>query len=301
MLRGGNHSTESKGASTHSNGAAPETVPGARAALHGAPFLKWAGGKQWLAPALVAAVRDGRGGYFEPFLGGGAVFFAARPSRAVLSDKNPELIAAYRAVQTSPAYLIRRLRALTFSRTRYYRMREEVPRGRIQRAARLVYLNRTCWNGLYRVNQEGRFNVPVGRFTYSPDFIGVERIRAAHEALKGATLRACDFEVAVSIARRGDTVYFDPPYTAAHLENGFLRYNEHIFSWADQERLAAVALRLTRRGCRVLVSNAPHPAILGLYRSFRVTRIRRTSLIAGSPGYRRNVSEIVLSNFPVKF
>lgn len=264
-----------------------------------ATFLKWAGGKQWLARTLAPVIQSGKGRYFEPFLGAGSVYFAAEPSRAFLSDKSPDVIAAFQVVQSSPDNLISQLDALTFSKTRYYRVRKSRPTGRVQRAARFVYLNRTCWNGLFRVNRDGEFNVPVGRFQYPPDFVGAERIRAAHKALKSVSLKVSDFELAVVKAEKGDTVYFDPPYTAAHENNGFVRYNEQIFSWADQERLAKTCKRLADLGCRVIVSNASHKTVRALYPTFIETTVRRRSSIAAESKHRRQVAEAVLSNFPL--
>lgn len=288
------------GSSSPRSPSAPDGAPDAGTLPAIATFLKWAGGKQWLARTLAPVISSGKGRYFEPFLGAGSVYFAAQPKRAFLSDKSADVIAAFEVVKTSPDNLIRQLGALTFSKTRYYRVRKSRPQGRVQRATRFIYLNRTCWNGLFRVNRDGEFNVPIGQFQYPPDFVGVERIRAAHKALRGASLKVSDFEVAVEKAELGDTVYFDPPYTAAHENNGFVRYNEHIFSWADQERLARTCQRLADLGCRVIVSNASHKTVRALYPTFIQTTVRRQSSIAADAKHRRKVAEAVLSNFPLE-
>ena len=266
-------------------------------ALKGQPFLKWAGGKQWLAEVLRRVNNSSRGRYYEPFLGGGAAFFALRPQDASLSDNNEELIHAYRVVQQHPEELQQLLRTFKFSRSSYYALRAYRPRADLQRAARFIFLNRTCWNGLYRVNREGRFNVPFGEFAHPPDFADPVRLLSASAALQSVRLRACDFEQAVTDAREGDVVYFDPPYTVAHGHNGFLRYNESIFSWRDQIRLAAVFRRLAERGCHCILSNADHPSILRLYSRFHVVRLSRPSRIAASPSRRRGVTELLVSNF----
>lgn len=262
------------------------------------PFLKWAGGKQWLAPRLVAALPDFEGRYFEPFVGGGSLFFALSPERAFLSDANSELICCYGAVRDDADRVIRRLRQFEFTKDCYHRVRSSRPRSPVGRAARFLYLNRTCWNGLYRVNQLGEFNVPMGKFGTPPDFVQAERLREAREALRGVRLVCDDFERATRGAREGDFVYLDPPYVVTHENNGFIRYNESIFSWEDQNRLATCAARLAQRGVNVVVSNAAHKTIRVLYEGFEIRRIRRKSLLAADGSRRRTITEYLISSFP---
>lgn len=257
----------------------------------GVPFLKWAGGKQWLAQALAKELGNLRGSYYEPFVGGGSVFFALAPTSAVLSDVNDELMRTYRIVQELPKQLIARLRRFRFTSDDYYRIRASRPRTPIGEAARFIYLNRTCWNGLFRVNRNGEFNVPPGKFKYDPDFVGASRILSAHRALREAFLRTGDFEVIAENAVKGDLVYLDPPYSVMHSSNGFLRYNEGIFSWEDQKRLAGFARRLSKRGVRVVVSNAAHSSIKELYRGFDCRLIHRRSLLAADCAKRQPVTE----------
>ena len=261
------------------------------------PFLKWAGGKQWLAQRLIPLIRSNAGKYIEPFLGGGAVFFSARPQNAWLSDCNQELVDTYQAIRKNAEAVIRRLRSLSYTEECYYRVRDSRPRSPAGRAARFIYLNRTCWNGLYRVNRDGDFNVPMGSFENEPDFVVADRLRAAKKALQDAKILCQDFEDSCEPAEAGDTVYLDPPYTVAHGENGFLRYNELVFSWEDQERLADSTQRLRRKGCRVIVTNADHPSIIGLYAGFSIMRIVRKSLVAGKVSKRRPVSELLITSF----
>lgn len=263
------------------------------------PFVKWPGGKQWLAyaaPQLVPKSWSGR--YYEPFVGGAAFFFALQPALATLSDRNTELMAAYQAVRTQADDVIRLLRRYPYDEEFYYDMRDAAPRARATIAARLLYLNRSCWNGLYRVNKDGRFNTPFGTYI-NPTICDAARIKAAARALWRATLREGDFAEVVAGAKSGDLVYCDPPYITGHQHNGFLKYNAPLFSWEDQQRLARVAKELAGKGVHVLISNADHMTVRQLYSGFHCYRVRRNSLIAGPVDSRGVVSEILVSSYPI--
>jgi DNA adenine methylase len=262
------------------------------------PFLKWAGGKRLLLDQIVPLLPPlgAQARYFEPFLGGGALFFALKPRAAVLSDSNPHLIEAFRAVRDDVARVIECLRRLPKSLDSYYRIRASHPRNRFTGAARFIYLNKTCFNGLYRENLAGEFNVPVGRHKPTLTICNAEQLRAASAALRTADLLAADFEAVTAEAKRGDLVYFDPPYTTAHTDNGFIEYNAEVFSWADQTRLAELAARLARRGCHVVVSNAYHDSILSLYAPYPALRpviIDRFNTMAGSAAKRFATQELL--------
>lgn len=202
-----------------------------------APFLKWAGGKRWLASSNLLPVPDQYDRYIEPFLGGGAVFFRLAPKRALLSDINAELINLYQAVRDHPEQLEARLKAHQSHHCEqyFYAVRKTVPRAHIDQAARTLYLNRTCWNGLYRVNLRGEFNVPIG--TKTSVIMQGESFEKLSQALHGVEIVCRDFEESIATAEKGDFVFVDPPYTVKHNLNGFLKYNEQIFGWADQVRL----------------------------------------------------------------
>lgn len=262
-----------------------------------APFLKWAGGKQWLAATLAPLVMKG-GRYYEPFLGGASLFFAALPPQAYLSDINHDLIDTYAALRDSPQVVLRHLREWRYNKREYYAVRRATFHGSAKRAARFIFLNRTCWNGLYRVNGEGQFNVPIGRFK-RPRVLDRRILLGASAALRRARLSTSDFEKAVESARAGDFVYLDPPYTVKHDNNGFLRYNQRLFTWSDQERLARVAARLSTLGCRVVVTNAHHRNILSLYPDFHITTLLRKSMLAGDAAERSTVREVLLSSFRI--
>lgn len=262
------------------------------------PFLRWAGGKQWLVAELSACLKPllAEGRYFEPFLGGGSLFFAARPSNAYLSDSNARLIETYDVVRDRAHELGVVLRSWPRTKDAYYHIRGATFSDKTDRAAQFIYLNRLCWNGLYRVNREGAFNVPYGGEA-KDKIIDMLDLPAAAVALGRARLIACDFELALSTVSSKDIVYLDPPYTVLHASNGFRRYNETIFSWEDQERLAGVASDLARRGAHVVVSNADHDSLRQLYHEFIHYRRLRPSLIAGSATRRMQTSELIFSSF----
>ena len=256
------------------------------------PLLKWPGGKRRLLQSILPLIPTEFGTYYEPFLGGGALFFALQPHSAVLADKNRDLISTYRQIKTNPDDVISALGNLQNNERAYYTVRAWEPDTPVERAARLIYLAALSFNGIHRVNLRGAFNVPYG---YKQHLKPCEplRIREASRILNAARLKSQDFERTVRPATSGDLVYFDPPYTTTHGNNGFVKYNARIFTWKDQERLARIALQLASRGCSVLVSNADHPSIRELYRDFDVLVIKRYSIMAASGNFRRLITECV--------
>lgn len=259
-------------------------------------FLKWAGGKRWLIPELQRHLPASFNRYIEPFLGGGAVFFALRPTSATLSDLNGDLIELYQVVRDHPQQLRELLLDHEQKHTKdyYYSIRSDVPTAKIERAARTLYLNRTCFNGLYRVNKKGEFNVPIGTKT-TVVFPG-EDFNAYSAALVSADLIVADFEEVIDDAEDGDLVYVDPPYTVAHNMNGFLKYNDHIFSWSDQERLRSAISRAAERGAMVIASNANHESIKDLYSGLGIHHeVTRYSVIAGPVAKRNPTSEVLMT------
>lgn len=254
------------------------------------PLLKWAGGKRAVARQILPVIGSVTGTYFEPFLGGGAIFFALRPPKAYLSDLNPELIDCYRSIKEDPDGVARHLSKLKNDEGTYYKVRQSSPRSALGRSARLIYLTSLSFNGIYRQNLKGEFNVPYGYKT-SKKIPTLEKLRDASRRLSKAALASVDFQVATAGAAPGDTVYFDPPYTVAHNNNGFVKYNASIFSWDDQRRLAEHAACLADRGCRVFISNADHDAVRKLYRDFECLVVERHSVIAASSHKRRSITE----------
>jgi DNA adenine methylase len=259
------------------------------------PLLKWPGGKRRLVQQILPLLPQKYNKYYEPFLGGAALFFALQPEVACLSDKNRDLISAYNQVRNHPQEVINSLEKLPNSAKQYYAVRSASPRSPAERAARLIYLSALSFNGIHRVNRKGQFNVPYGYKTHMTPCVP-EKIKAASECLRKAAIRWRDFETAVKSAQHGDLIYLDPPYTVAHGNNGFLKYNAMIFSWGDQTRLAKVAHELADKGCCVVISNANHPSIWNLYKDFQVLEIKRHSVIAASSEFRRAITECVFYN-----
>lgn len=260
------------------------------------PFLKWAGGKRWLIEHEFLASLKISGNYIEPFLGGGAMFFHLRPETSILSDLNTHLIETYAAIRENPVPIQERLREhqARHCKDYYYKTRDLELDCPTDRAAKFLYLNRTCWNGLYRENLAGKFNVPIG--TKSLVYDADEDFVAISELLQGADIRCCDFEVTIDQATDGDFVFCDPPYTTAHNMNGFVKYNQRIFSWDDQIRLRDAAIRATERGAAVVITNANHPSLHDLYgEAGKIDVVERASVISGISKGRGMTSEILVT------
>jgi DNA adenine methylase len=264
------------------------------------PFLKWPGGKRWLATRHQHLFPDTYGKYFEPFIGGAAVFFALSPEDAYLSDTNAELINVYNRIKNDWAKIEKQLAKYHEQHDSdfYYAIREKNPTDPIARAVRFLYLNRTCFNGIYRVNKDGHFNVPIGTKTevsYEDGYL--EKVA---KTLKKARIRRRDFAVAIGEANEGDFVFIDPPYTVMHNNNGFVKYNAQLFSWEDQARLATAIMEAGERGALIMMSNADHESVRSLYDGFGTHRsLTRASILAGDPDYRRNATELLVTNYSI--
>ncbi|MBE7484897.1 MAG: DNA adenine methylase [Polyangiaceae bacterium] len=261
------------------------------------PVLKWAGGKTQLLPKILARLPERIDTYFEPFVGGAAVFFAlaARGSfrRAVLADRNPDLVAVYRALQQDVEGVIRALGRMSHSESEYYRVRALSPRGLVQRAARIIYLNKTGYNGLYRVNRSGQFNVPFGKYK-NPNFCDAENLRAAAAALQGVEIAEADFEAVCARARPGDAVYLDPPYVPLSKTSYFTAYDRHPFGQLEHERLARVFAELEGRGVDAVLSNSNTPETRALYRGFRAEKVKVARNINSRASARGPIDELLV-------
>ncbi|UCG23209.1 MAG: DNA adenine methylase [Chloroflexota bacterium] len=266
------------------------------------PFLKWAGGKRRLLGqyADYFPLPSTIGRYYEPFIGSAAVFFHLQPAGACLADVNQNLVEVYRAVQQDVESVIKALKAHKNEVDYYYRIRAQDPAGLTlaQRAARLIFLNRTCYNGLYRENQKGQFNVPFGRYD-NPTICDEDRLRQASKALQGAELAVGDFESVVAPAGPGDFVYFDPPYVPLSDTSSFTAYNRFGFDLDDQRRLARVIERLTRRGCQVMLSNSSAELVYELYDrlEYRLVPIQALRSINSKAERRGPVKELLILNY----
>jgi DNA adenine methylase len=255
--------------------------------------LKWPGGKRWLVPELVKIIEGhDYGTYREPFLGGGALFFALRPKQSVLSDINSDLINTYRQVKYKTPELLEQLRSIPIDQVTYQHFRESHPKSSLEKAVRFLYLNRTAFGGMYRLNQQGEFNVPFGggERTTAPLW-DYNLLASSARALRGSKLLSADFEQAIVEAKKGDLVYCDPTYTVAHNNNGFIRYNERNFSWADQQRLSRSCHSAAARGVLVIVSNAYHREVLDLFAPPQYVAVARTSRLCPDVTHRGLVDE----------
>ena len=269
-----------------------------------APFVKWAGGKgrllSQLRPLLPNGVEHMR--HVEPFVGGGAMFFSRQPARAMLTDINPALVSTYAAIRDDVEEVIENLRRLAsrHSKEGYYRVRERYNRGHrvcgSKRAAMFIYLNKTCFNGLHRVNRKGEFNVPVGSYK-NPRILNEGALRAASGALEAAQLECTSFESLLENAKPGDFVYFDPPYEPVSQTASFTSYARDGFSQEDQMRLRDVYKELDRRGCKLMLSNSDVPFIRELYRDFHVDTVAAPRAINCNAKKRGKVSEVVVRNY----
>lgn len=259
------------------------------------PFLKWAGGKRWLVQSDLKIIPDDFNCYHEPFVGGGAVFFENAPKDFVIADLNQELIACYRAIRSNwkqVAKLLKQHQKL-HSKDHYYKVRDNDACSEIKAAARFIYLNRTCWNGLYRVNLKGKFNVPKG--TKSKVILETDEFESIAARLAQGKIECQDFAITLLNAQKGDFVFVDPPYTVAHNMNAFVKYNEKIFSWEDQLRLRDAIIESVNRGVKVTATNADHPSVQNLYEGLgEILSIPRRSVISGKNIGRGSTSELLM-------
>ena len=271
------------------------------------PFLKWVGGKGQLLPELVKRIElaGDFGRYHEPFVGGGALFFELHRSgrlnkrrKTYLSDNNPRLIETYEVVRDDVEKLIGQLKQHKAKNEHdyYYDVRAKVPRSKTKRAARIIYMNKTCYNGLYRENRKGEFNVPFGRYK-NPQICDEENLRECSEALKSVHIEARHFEAVVQKAHDGDLVYFDPPYHPVSKTASFTGYAKGGFDENAQRLLARVYKELHDQGVKVLLSNSYTDFILDLYKDFRVDEVAATRAVNSRADRRGKVSEVLVRNF----
>lgn len=260
--------------------------------------MKWAGGKRQLIPALMERMPTFEGRYIEPFLGGGALFFFMQPGRAVIQDSNEELIHCYQTVRDHPDALIERLGSLKYSKEDYYRIRDEDPAtlDAVYRAARTMYLNRTGFNGLYRVNSKGKFNVPMGRYS-NPKICDEKNIRACAQLLAGADIAAASYTTVLEKVRRGDFVYLDPPYIPLSKTANFTSYQQGGFSMDDQEALAQLFHRLTDKGVYAMLSNSDVKWMHDTYAGYVVHRVKAARHVNRNVHDRGLVSEVIVTNY----
>lgn len=271
------------------------------------PFLKWAGGKGQLLGELVPRARvalAGAGGYHEPFIGGGALFFELAalgllPPRVRLADANPNLVDVWKVVRDDVEGLIARLieHKARHDEAHYYAVRAAVPEAPVDRAARVVYLNKTCFNGLYRENSRGGFNVPMGRYL-NPEIADAPNLRACAVALRGVEVACAPFAAVEAAVHPGDFVYVDPPYDPLSPTASFTAYARGGFGDAEQAALAALVGRLGAAGARVLVSNSDTPRVRGWYAGHAVETVWASRTVNSRADRRGKVAEVLVSAGP---
>lgn len=259
------------------------------------PILKWAGGKTQLLNDLIPRVPDNYGKYIEPFFGGGALFFALQPENAVISDSNPEIINMYEQIAEDVEEVIRHLKKYKNEEDAFYAVRgqcwRELPKA--EAAARTIYLNHTCYNGLYRVNKSGEFNTPFGGYK-KPNICNEEALQAASKALKKATIICGDYQdVLEKNAKEGDFVFLDPPYLPVTPSGDFKRYTKEQFYEDDHKQLAKIVKLLEERGCRVVLTNSNHPLVMELYRNYPMTVVQ-TRRHVSCRGNSRNGEDVIV-------
>jgi DNA adenine methylase len=271
------------------------------------PFLKWAGGKSRLIQQYIPYFPKDYKTYYEPFVGGGAVFFYLiyrQGSKAVLTDINPELIATYQCVKSNVDELINLLKQherqhRLHSREYYYSVRASSGGSELQQAARLIYLNKTCFNGLYRVNSQGKFNVPLGRYD-NPKICQEDLLRAASKALQFADIKEGDFADAVkAAANSSDFVFFDPPYHPISSTSYFTAYSRNCFGQKDQERLRDICVQLASRGVKVMVCNSDCEFIRKIYTeiNFKIHLIEASRSINSNTKKRGMIYELLITSY----
>ena len=271
------------------------------------PFVKWAGGKRQLVPTILANYLPKNYNlqtYYEPFIGGGALLFSLQPKKAVINDSNAELINCYRIIKNSLDELIEDLKNHKNDEYYYYEIRDWdreknfKSKTEVQRASRIIFLNKTCYNGLFRVNSQGQFNVPFGKYK-NPNILDIAVLKAVNKYLNEnqVTILNSDFQKAVKDAKRGDFIYFDPPYDPVSETASFTGYDVNGFNKQEQRRLKEVFDDLNSRGCHILLSNAYTEFIEYLYKDYLHTKISAIRAINCNGKKRGKVDEILVKNY----
>lgn len=261
------------------------------------PFLKWPGGKRWIAKKYKEYFPKEYNMYIEPFLGSGAVFFSLQPKEAILSDINKELINLYVIMRDNPKELKGQLvyHQERHTKEHYYKIRDVMLTDNLKCAGRLLYLNRACYNGMYRVNKQGKFNVPIGtknNFTYD-----IDQFDQYADCLKHATLICGDFYEIINKAKKNDFIFADPPYATSGKAN-FTKYNDELFVWQDQLRLHEALVNAKARGAKIVLTNVYCKEIIEMYKNdgFYVHILQRSSNIAGQADKRGKVKELMITS-----
>lgn len=261
------------------------------------PFLRWAGGKKWLKKEINKFLpKDGFVDYHEPFLGGGAIFFYLDPIKdSFLNDLNKELIDTYECIKDDVEAVINELNKYKNTEDFYYKIRSQKLRSNIKKTARFIYLNQTSFNGIYRVNLKGEYNVPFGY--RSKNFLEPDNLRAVSVKLQKASFSHVDFLFCLDKVKKGDLVFLDPPYTITHNNNGFFKYNQKLFSEKDQYKLSEMVNEIKNIGAYYILTNAAHDKVKEIFnKGDKIIKLKRASLIGGANAKRGKYSEYIFTN-----
>jgi len=266
------------------------------------PFIKWAGGKRQLIAELLKSVPKKYNRYYEPFIGGGAFFFHIKPDNAYISDVNPDLMNAYKVVESNVCLLIEDLKTHKNTKEYYYKIRKadrtDKYKGwnRIQKASRLIYLNRTCFNGLYRMNSNGQFNVPFG-FYKNPKIVDEENLRKCSRMLQDTDIVLATFNSIDSMVKEGDFVYFDPPYLPLNQTSSFTKYYKDDFDYDMQFKLRELCDTLTEKNVYFMLSNSCTESILELYKRYKIRKVKAIRAINCKGSGRGKINEVIVRNY----
>ena len=262
------------------------------------PFLRWTGSKNWLVKSdLINYLPTNFNNYHECFLGGGAVFFSLNTEKkAFLYDINKDLIEAYTEIRDNVELIIKTLKKLKNSEEEYYRIRKSKALKSHTRVAKFIYLNKCSFNGIYRVNSSGTYNVPYGK-RKNVDIVCEDNLRKVSQSLQNVTIKAIDFKETIKDVKKGDLVFLDPPYTVAHENNGFIEYNQKLFSWENQIELKDFIKSISRKGAYFILTNASHLSIRELYNEIgEIHTLSRYSQVGGRNKTRGMYNELVIFN-----
>jgi DNA adenine methylase len=266
------------------------------------PFVKWAGGKSRLLEELILRVPVQFSRYFEPFIGGGALFFHLQPQEAYLSDINPEIINTYQIIRDKIDELIADLKNHVYTKEYFYKIRN-ADRSKnyqkwsdVKKASRFIYLNKTCYNGLYRVNSQGQFNVPFGKYV-NPKIVDVDNLYACHKVLQLAQINLGSFLEIEEIVNKDDFIYFDPPYAPLNQTSNFTGYSRNGFDDSMQLELKNFCDRLTAAGVRFMLSNSSAPIILDLYKNYNIEFVYAARAINSNAKKRGKIAEVLVTNY----
>ena len=266
------------------------------------PFIKWAGGKRQIIKELTDSLPKNYNRYFEPFIGGGALFFAVRPKNAYISDINPELINLYNTVKNNTHSLIKDLLRYKNTETEFYKIRnlDRTPDYKnltnIEKAGRFIYLNKTCYNGLYRTNSKGQFNAPYG-FYKNPNIIDEQNLKICSELLKETEIGLSDFSNIENKIKTRDFVYFDPPYIPINKTSSFTKYYKDDFNTGSQIKLKELCDRLNKKNIYFMLSNSYNETALNLYKEYNIKKINAIRAINCKADKRGTINELIITNY----